>query len=175
MIVTVVVAEPPAETDVGEGAGAEIPKPGTAAPVPDTVTCCEPVPALSVTIRFALKAPVAVGENVTLIVHICDGWTVLQLLVCLNSPSSAPPRVTLFTVSATAPVLVSVTGVGLLLVPTVCEGRVKEAGENFVPGTAAVELMRTNATALGASMIKSGFPSPFISAACRLGLLWAYK
>jgi hypothetical protein len=68
-----VVADPPAETDVGEGAGAESEKPGTGVPVPDTATCCEPVPALSVTIRFALAPPAAVGANVTLIVQFANG------------------------------------------------------------------------------------------------------
>jgi hypothetical protein len=73
VIVTVLVADPPDETDVGEGAGAESEKPGTGVPVPDTATCCEPVPALSVTIRFALDPPAAVGANVTLIVQFANG------------------------------------------------------------------------------------------------------
>jgi len=135
--------------------------------VPDTTTCCDPVPALSVTIRFALDPPVAVGANVTLIVQFSSGSTVVQLLVCLNSPAPAPPNVTLFTVSATAPVLVSITGVGLLLVPTVCAGKVTEAGENLVPGTGTVVLIRTKMLPIWPSMTtRSCLPSPFMSAAC---------
>ena len=74
VIVTVEVADSPAVTDAGEGAGTEIAKPGgAAAPVPDTTTCCEPVPALSATTRFALAPPAAVGANVNLIVQLADG------------------------------------------------------------------------------------------------------
>jgi hypothetical protein len=82
---------------------------------------------------------------VTLIVQLCDGWTVPQLFVWLNSPASAPPRVTLLTINATAPVLVSVTAVGLLVLPTVCAGKVTDAGENFVAGAGTVELSSTPA------------------------------
>lgn len=118
---------------------------GAAAPVPDTTTCCEPLPALSATIRFALAPPAAVGTNVTVMVQLANGSIVVQLLVCLNSLASTPPNVTLVSFNATAPVLVSATGVGLLLVPTVCAPKVTEAGENFVPGTGTVELRSTNA------------------------------
>jgi hypothetical protein len=68
----------------------DIEKSGTAAPVPDTTSCCEPVPALSATMRLALDPPVAVGANATLIVQLSNGSTVVQLLDCLNFPSVDP-------------------------------------------------------------------------------------
>jgi hypothetical protein len=74
------VASCPAEIvcEVGDpDAGATV----KSAPVPETITTCEPVPALSATIRFALNAPPAVGANVTLIVQLVSGSTVVQLFV----------------------------------------------------------------------------------------------
>jgi hypothetical protein len=80
-----------------------------------------------------------------------------------------PPSVTLVTVNATAPELVSVTGVGLLLLPTACDGKVIEAGEKLVPAPGTVELSSTNTVDRGLSMIKSGLPSPFMSVAWKTG------
>jgi len=48
-------------------------KSGPLIPVPETTTVCEPVPALSATIRFALTAPAAVGARITLIVQLASG------------------------------------------------------------------------------------------------------
>jgi hypothetical protein len=48
-------------------------KSGTAVPVPDRATICEPVPALSATTRLAVAAPASVGANFTLIVQLVDG------------------------------------------------------------------------------------------------------
>jgi hypothetical protein len=90
-------------------------------------------------------------------------------LVSVNSPAFVPLKVTELTVKVTAPEFVSVTGVGLLLLPTVCEGNANDAGERLVPGVETVELISTKTVSNGLSMIKSGFPSPFISAACSSG------
>jgi len=64
----------------------EVDDPGAGAivksiPVPETITTYDPVPALSATIRFALNSPPAVGANVTLIVQLVSGSTVVQLFV----------------------------------------------------------------------------------------------
>jgi len=67
----------------------------------------------------------------------------VQLLVCVNSAASAPPRLTLVTVSAVAPEFVRVTGTALLLLPTACDGKLIEPGEKLVPGTDTVVLIRT--------------------------------
>jgi hypothetical protein len=141
-------------------------KSGEEVPVPETTTICDPVPALSATIRFALTAPAAVGANVTLIAQLARGCTVVQLFVCVNSPASAPPSVTLVTVNATAPLFVSVTGVALLLLPTVCAGKLNAAGEKVVPATDAVVLMRVKTPpSFCDGTTRSCLPSPFMSAA----------
>ena len=48
-------------------------KSGTAVPVPDSETNCDPLPALSVTTKFADATPRAVGANITLIVQLAEG------------------------------------------------------------------------------------------------------
>src|ERR1700722_10706229 len=102
-------------------------------------------------------------------VQLASGCTVVQSLVCLNSPASAPPKVTLFTVNGMVPGLVTVTGVGLLPVPTTCEENVTEEGERLAPGPGAFELMSRKAVDRGLAIIKSGLPSSFMSEAVTLG------
>ena len=48
-------------------------KSGEEFPVPETTTVCEPVTALSATIRFALTVPAADGRNVTLMAQLASG------------------------------------------------------------------------------------------------------
>jgi len=142
---------------------------GAATPVPAIAIVCDPLPALSATTRFAAAAPAAVGVNVTLIVQVASGCTVAQLFVCVNPPALAPLIDTPETVSATAPLLLSTIGEELLLLPTVCEGKVNDAGAKLAPGTDTVVLTRTKmAFAFASRTIKSGFPSPFMSTACSI-------
>ena len=85
-------------------------------PVPDKLDVC--VPALSVTVTVAVRAPVAVGVNVTLIVQLEFAATVVpQLFVCAKSPALAPVIDTLIPVSAVPLPLDSVSGCELLVVP----------------------------------------------------------
>jgi hypothetical protein len=60
VIVTVVVADPPAETDVGETAVAEIANP---APTPDKAILCGLPEALSAIVTPPARLPVAVGGD----------------------------------------------------------------------------------------------------------------
>jgi hypothetical protein len=115
------VAVPPAVIVVELDPPDPIPnvKSAAAAPMPETTTTCDPVPALSATIKFAVAAPAAVGVKVTLIVQLASGCTVEQLFVWENSPALAPPKLTPDTLSAIAPEFVKVTGVAPLLLPTV--------------------------------------------------------
>ena len=55
----------------------------------------------------------------------------------------------------------------MLLVPTVCEGKGTDAGENFALGAGTVELRSTPAPLAPNDQVKmmSGRPSPFMSAA----------
>jgi hypothetical protein len=86
-------------------------------PVPDKLEVC--VPALSVTVSVAERAPDAVGVNVTLIVQVeFAAMAVPQLLVCTKSTAFVPVTDTLMPVSADAPPLLSVNGCGELVVPT---------------------------------------------------------
>jgi hypothetical protein len=133
--VTVVVADPPAETDVGEGAGAEIAKPGGAAPVPDKTIFCGLPEALSVIVMLPARLPVAVGVNVTEIWQLPPAARdVLQVLVSPKSPDAAIPVM----LSALVPVLVKVTIWGLPVVPTVCEAKVNEFGLKSAIGPSPV-------------------------------------
>lgn len=68
----------------------------------------------------------------------------VQVFVWLNSLALAPLIEILVTFSAIAPVLVTVTVLWLLLVPTFCDGKVMLAGENVAPAAELVVLMSVN-------------------------------
>jgi len=65
-------------------------------------------------------APELPGENVTLMVQEPPTATLLQLLLCVNWPASAPLKETPLIVSPALPVLLTVTACAALEVPTVC-------------------------------------------------------
>ena len=73
-------------------------------PVPDTPAVWGLLLALSVTVKVALRAPVAVGVKVTLRVQVAPVAKVEglrgQLLVCPKSPELAPVKPTLVMVKA---------------------------------------------------------------------------
>ena len=138
-------------------------KSGAAIPVPDRRgRPALPATLSKATIRFAVDAPAAVGANCTLMVRFAEESTFVQLLVWLNSPASAPPR-SRRDRQRYRPVLVKVTGIELLLVPTVCEGKVTDAGK-LAPTTETVVLISTKIVFPGTT-IRSCLPSPFMSAA----------
>ena len=79
-------------------------------PVPLTAIDCGLVESLSVTVRTADRAPLAVGVKVTLIVQLaCDATLGVQSSVSEKSPGSAPVKATLDTVSVEAVPFVRVT------------------------------------------------------------------
>ena len=102
--------EPNASVDgvrVTAGAGVE--------PVPLRVTACGLPDASSVIVTLADRAPVAVGENVALMVHVALAASVPgQSFVCAKSPLTVIAAM----VSGAVPLLVSVTGSAPLVVPT---------------------------------------------------------
>src|SRR5579863_4219549 len=116
VIVTVAVAEAPADIVGVESA----PVDGSvkSSPVPERVIDCGLPAALSVTVRAALRAPVADGVIVTLMVQEPGPGTEAQLLVWEKSPLSAPVIATVAVRVVPAPVLDNVTGMGALLVLT---------------------------------------------------------
>jgi hypothetical protein len=101
-----------------------------AAPVPLKVTVwVAPVtpPELSVIVNVLVRAPVAAGVNVTEITQLDPApKEAPQPLVGTNS---VPAAATLVIVSATLPVLLSVTACAALVVPTVCVANVSAFGE----------------------------------------------
>ena len=70
-------------------------------PVPDTPEVWGLLLALSVTVKIALRVPVAVGVKVTLMVQVAPVAKVEgQLLVCPKSPGLVPVKPTLVMVKA---------------------------------------------------------------------------
>jgi hypothetical protein len=90
-------------------------------PVPLNGTVCGLNPALSATDTEALRAPVAPGVKVTVIVQLFFGRTdVPQVFVCAKSVGFVPVIVMLVIVMAVPPLtLVSVIVCEALVVPTV--------------------------------------------------------
>ena len=80
-------------------------------PVPDNETCCGLPLALSVNVKFALRAPVVVGLNVTLTVQLALAANELPQVVAVfgKSPSSLPVTAILVIVIAVVPTFFSVT------------------------------------------------------------------
>lgn len=98
---------------------------GAGVPLPLRLTMCGLPLALSVTERLPARAPVAVGVNVTLMVHVFEpavagrvlglmGQADAPVLVAAKSPEAAMELI----VSGPVPELVSVTGFAALVVPT---------------------------------------------------------
>jgi hypothetical protein len=72
--------------------------------------------AVSDTLSVPVRVPTTVGVKVTLIVHFLPAPSeVVQVLVCAKSPATDMPKI----VTAALKLLVSVTEMGLLVVPTV--------------------------------------------------------
>jgi hypothetical protein len=77
--------------------------------VPLSAAACGLPVALSATLIEAVRAPLAVGLNVTLIAHVPDAATLVpHVLVCEKSPALAPVIVTPVMVSAAVLVFESV-------------------------------------------------------------------
>src|SRR5450755_2817005 len=97
-------------------------------PVPVSITVCE-LPSVSSTLIVALRAPVAVGVKVTVIVHWPWAARVAgaegQLLVWAKSPGSVPVMMMLVILNALLPTLVNFTVLLRLVVPTACEPKVR--------------------------------------------------
>jgi hypothetical protein len=98
---------------------------GGAVPVPVSVTVWlvpARLPVLSVTVRTAIRLPVAIGVNVTLKVQIALAASAEglmgQLLVWTKSPEFVPVMLMLVMIKGSLPAFVSVVVCGALVVPT---------------------------------------------------------
>src|SRR5213593_2962406 len=106
-----------------------------AVPVPVRVTLCGLPTALSVIATLALRLPVAVGLNATVIVHVAFAARVAgQSFACVKSPGFAPVRPTLVMVSEAVPVFLSVDVCDVLVEPTTCEAKARLAGVSVTAG-----------------------------------------
>jgi len=100
-------------------------------PVPVRGTFCGLAPPLSVIVTEAVRAPMAVGVNVTVIVQLFfaakDG---VQVFVSAKSPELVPVTAILVKLIVfPAAALVSVITCEVLVVPTVCEANVRLVGD----------------------------------------------
>jgi hypothetical protein len=108
------------------------------APVPVRPTACGLPVALSAILIEAVRVPAAVGLNVTLIVQFAVAASDAgQVLVWAKSPALVPVTLTLVIVNAALPLLVSVMLCAALVVPTVCELKVKLVGASVTAGPLA--------------------------------------
>ena len=107
-----------------------------AVPVPVKATLCGLPDALSVIRSEALREPVAVGLNVTLIVQLAPAARLEpQLFVCEKFEEFVPANAMLLIVSAPVPVLVNVTGLAALVVFTIWFPNASDVGDRLTTGT----------------------------------------
>ena len=98
-------------------------------PIPVKETDCGLSLALSLMFIVAVRIPVAPGVNVTEIVHLPLAATLVpQVSVSAKSPESLPVNVIPVMDSMAGVLLVRVTFLAALVVPTVCLAKLREAG-----------------------------------------------
>ena len=101
-------------------------------PVPDNATFCGLLAALSLTPKAALRAPLALGLNLTLIVQLAPTANELpQLWVCEKSPALVPVIAIPLIVNVVVPTFVNVTGLAAVVIPTFTEPKLRLPGESF--------------------------------------------
>ena len=107
----------------------------TASPVPFSVTDCGEPETLSVMVRAPVRAPPAVGMNVTEMVQLPTAANALpQLLVSAKSPDAAMDEM----LSVDPPVLESTTGCATLVEPVGAVAKVRLAGATVTVGGGSV-------------------------------------
>jgi hypothetical protein len=97
-----------------------------ATPLPVTLTICEPEDALSETVRVPVRVPVAVGVNVTRMVHCAPA---ARLAAHRLSAAKSPFTMIEVMDSAAPPVFERVTVCAELVEPRVTSPKFKEAGD----------------------------------------------
>jgi hypothetical protein len=128
----VVVADPPGDAIARL---VEVELTDTAVPVPLRATDCGEPLALSVNVTAPVRAPVAVGIKVTAIMQLNPEATLVpQVFVCAKSPVATIEPI----VSAPVPEFLNVMACAGLVVPTVCELKVRVVGDSATAGAAPV-------------------------------------
>ena len=98
-----------------------------------------PPPALSEIVTVPVREPMAVGENVTAIVHVPEAATGLEVeQVVLGSRAKSPLAARALIVSALVPVLFNVTDCTAVVVPTTVLPKVRLEGASVTPGAVPV-------------------------------------
>jgi hypothetical protein len=101
-------------------------------PIPIRLTFCGLPAALSVTLRAAVRVPLAVGLNVILMLQLAPVANELpQVWVCAKSPALVPVIAIPLIVKVVVPILVSVTGFAGLDVPRATVPKLRLVGESF--------------------------------------------
>jgi hypothetical protein len=119
---------------------------GVVTPVPVSATVCGLPEALSAMLTIPTREPVAVGVNVTLIVHFAATANELpQVLASAKSPVAEIPVI----VSAAFPVLLNVTACLLLVELTVWFPNANDPGCRLAPGVGVVTPVPVNVTLCG--------------------------
>ena len=99
---------------------------------------------MSVMVRAPLKLPALAGVNVTLIVQLAPAATLVpQVLVWAKSPALVPLRVMLVMLRVALPLLVRVTELAALVVPTAWLPKLRLVGERLTAGWVPVPLRVT--------------------------------
>jgi hypothetical protein len=107
-----------------------------ATPTPERPTVCGLPPALSVMVTDAVRLPLAVGVNITLIVQLPPAASELpHVFVCAKSPAFAPVIAMLDRLKPALPVLPRVTVWGALVEPTAWFPKARLAGERLALGS----------------------------------------
>ena len=116
----------------------------TPVPVPVRATVCGLPGALSAIESEALRAPVATGRKVTLIVQELPALRVVpHVVVRLKSAALAPLKEIVPTAMLAFPVFLSVTERAVLLVFTACAPKASEVGDTLAVGPVPVPLRET--------------------------------
>jgi len=123
----------PKVTDVGDSVTAG------AVPLPESATLCGLPAASSLTLTLALRFPLAVGTNLTLIVQVAlTASDPGQSFDCVKSPGFVPAMAMPVMVSGAVPVFLSVDDWDALVDPTSCEPKARLAGVNVTAGAGVV-------------------------------------
>lgn len=98
-------------------------------PDPPSVIVCGLLKSLEITLTVPVAAPVFVGVNVTLTVQDAPGASVCgQLFVAANGPVAVIAPIVKFVVEG----LLTLTGSGLLVVPTACTANCNFVGRSSI-------------------------------------------
>ena len=129
-------------------------------PVPERLTVWGLPLALSAMLSAAVRAPLAEGVNITVILQLAPAPTeVPQVLAWVKSLALAPVTARLVTLKTALPLLVSVTVCAALVVPTDWLAKARLAGERLTPAAAVLAPVPERPTVWGLPLALSAMLS----------------